>query len=418
MQQKFSNRMVSMPKSFVREILKISQDSEVISFTGELPHSLLFQVDEIKKATEQVLLVNGKEEIQYCQEKGYYPLRKFIASRYFHRFGIDISPEDILITNCSQQGLDLLGKIFLDKGDNVIIEKPGNLSVIQAFSAYEPKVNTVNLLDDGIDNLELERLLKEINPKFIYTVPNFQNPTGVSHQLEKRVATAELVSKYNTILIEDDTYGELRFIGQDLPLMKQFAFQNTILLGSFSKIVASGFGLGWVVANKEIMEKLVIAKNGVDSYDNFFPQKVLYRFLMKGNFDLEMTKIKEGYQKQRDAMVLALEKYFPKTVEFTRPEGGMFIWVTLPEGISAEKVFEEAARLKVVFVPGGTFYRKALEVNKLRLTYTNFDDATIEEGIKRLGNAIRRVIDASIARRYVFEEFIEDRDLSINSINK
>lgn len=388
----FASRMSNIQKSFIREILKVTVDPQVISFAGGLPNPSSFPVEEVGKAAQKVLTEDGSNVLQYSTTEGYLPLRQYIADRYMKKKGIEVEPDEILITNGSQQGLDLIGKVFLDKGDDIIIEKPGYLGAIQALSIFEPKLHAVSLLDDGIDTDSLEKALKEHNPKLFYAVPNFQNPSGITYTAQNREKVASILHNYNTIFIEDDPYGELRFMGQDVPSMKTYLKDNVILLGSFSKIIAPGMRLGWICAKREIMEKLIIAKQASDLHTNYFSQRVAHQYLADNDVDNHIQKIRKLYKGQRDCMVSMIEKYFPQEVKSTKPEGGMFLWATLPEGFSSLELFEIASKEKVVFVPGDPFYINEKGTNTMRLNYTNSTEDKIEEGIKRLSAAIKGII--------------------------
>ncbi len=389
MKTQFADRMQHVQKSFIREILKVTLNPEVISFAGGLPNPDSFPVEEISAAAQKVLSQDGKNAMQYSTTEGYLPLRQMISDRYVHRFGLHISPDEILITNGSQQALDLLGKVFLNKGDNVAIERPGYLGAIQAFSIFEPEFHSVPLNEDGVDLELLETELQSHSPKLFYTVPNFQNPSGLTYSYENRKKTAEILYRHSTVLIEDDPYGELRFLGQNVPPVKAFLGENSVLLGSFSKIVAPSMRLGWICANREITEKLITAKQAADLHTNFFSQRVVTQYLTDNDLDLHIGKIKTMYKLQRDCMVEMIERYFPAEVKYTQPEGGMFLWVTLPKPMSSITLFESASKVNVAFVPGDPFYVNENYVNTLRLNYTNSNPTEIEEGIKRLGRVIR-----------------------------
>lgn len=388
----FAERMNKVQKSFIREILKVTENPDVISFAGGLPNPLSFPVKEIQEASQKVINEDGNAVFQYSTTEGYLPLRKYIAERYLKRFGLEIHYDEILITNGSQQGLDLIGKVLLNKNDNVLIERPGYLGAIQAFSMFEPVFHSVPLNEDGIDINSLESALDAHKPKLFYTVPNFQNPSGITYSAKNREMAAAILKRYNTILIEDDPYGELRFMGEDLPPIRTYLKDNSIMLGSFSKIVAPGMRLGWICAKGEIMEKLIVAKQAADLHSNYYSQRVIYQFLVDNDLECHIKKIKQLYKEQRDCMVSAIERHFPKEVKCTKPEGGMFLWLTLPEGISALSLFKLAAKENVAFVPGDPFYVNEKGINTLRLNYTNSNEKMIEEGIKRLAKATREIL--------------------------
>ncbi len=384
----FSDRISDVPRSFIREILKTTIRPEIISFAGGLPNRDLFPVEEIQEATMHVLQHDLKESLQYSTSEGYLPLREYIAGRYLSRHQLKVHPDEILITNGSQQGLDLLGKILLNEGDTVILEKPAYLGAIQALSLYRPRFETVPLLARGADTAALAEILGRCTPKLFYSVPNFQNPSGITYDEDVRRAVSALLQPGRTFFIEDDPYGELRFRGADRPSFRHFIPDKTILLGSFSKIVVPSFRLGWIVAPPQIMEKLIVAKQAADLHTNFFCQKIIHRYLTTNDLDAHIAKIRAAYGRQCDAMLTAMKKYFPGDIEYTEPEGGMFIWATLPEGKIALRIFEKAITNNVAFVPGDPFYVVPGEYSTMRLNFSCVDPATIEEGIRRLSAVI------------------------------
>ena len=375
-------------KSFIREILKVTEDSNIISFAGGLPNPAFFPVKEIAEAAAKIFEMDGRNVLQYSTTEGYLPLRKYIAERYLKRNGLKIHPDQILITNGSQQGLDLIGKAFLNKGDEVVIESPGYLGAIQAFSIYEPTFKSVSLLDDGIDIDMLKKTVRDEQIKLVYTVPTFQNPSGITYSRQKRKDVANILEKHDVIFIEDNPYYELRFAGEDLPLIRNFREENSILLGSFSKIVSPGLRLGWICTTNEIMEKIIIAKQASDLHSNYLAQRIVYQYLIDNDIDKHIIKIRDAYKIRRDLMVSMISEHFPEEIEFTKPEGGMFLWITLPEKISSLDLFEHAIKENVAFVPGNPFYVNGGGNNTLRLNFSNSDEEQIEIGIKRLANII------------------------------
>lgn len=385
----FADRMGRVQKSFIREILKVTQDPSIISFGGGLPNPSSFPVIEISDAVGKVLRTSGEDALQYSTTEGYLPLREIIAERYARR-GLKVSPHNVLITSGSQQGIDLTGKVFIDKGDRVLVEGPTYLATLQAYGLYEPLFRSIALEEDGPDLAGLERELAA-GIKLFYAVPNFQNPTGITYSLKKRRAVARLLEEHDTVLVEDDPYGEIRFIGEDLPPVKSL-MERSILLGSFSKIVSPGMRLGWLVAPDDIIEKVIVAKQATDLHTNYFVQRVVHRYMADNDVDAHIAKIKALYRTQRDRMVAAIEAHFPEGVQCTKPEGGMFLWVTLPEGVSSVRLFNLAIREKVAFVPGRAFFADGSGDNTLRLNYTNSRPEAIDAGIERLGNAIRKLM--------------------------
>ena len=387
----FSDRISDVPRSFIREILKVAVDPEVISFAGGLPNRELFPVAPLQEATARVFEEQGRDVLQYSTTEGDIGLREFISRRYLEKQGLDIPVENILITNGSQQGLDLLGKVFLNTGDGVVIEEPGYLGAIQAFSLYRCRFLPVPVSDEGMDIAGLCESVEQ-DPKLMYTVPNFQNPAGISYSDENRRRVAEALSGKRTLLVQDDPYGDLRFAGEPKISFKTLLPEQTVLLGSFSKTVVPAFRLGWIVAPNEIMARLITAKQAADLHTNSFSQRVIHRFLQDNDLDAHIRRITEVYGRQRGAMLDCVKRHFPEQVRCTRPEGGMFLWAELPEDVSSMKLFEMAIKDKVAFVPGHPFYVGREWVNTLRLNFSCVDEETIEVGMKRLGKCMERLI--------------------------
>ncbi len=391
----FSDRITDVPRSFIREILKVAIDPTVISFAGGLPNRELFPIEEIRKATNKVFNLHGRDIFQYSNSEGYLKLREYISERYRQQKGLAVPVEDILITSGSQQGLDLLGKILLNDGDSLIIEEPGYLGAIQAFSIYQPKFLPVPVNEQGMDAGKLREAMSSEKPKLMYTVPNFQNPSGISYSLKNRTEIAQILRDTTTILIEDDPYDELRFEGEAKPSFKELLPDNTVLLGSFSKTIVPGFRLGWIVAPKLIMEKLIIAKQATDLHTSHFTQAIIYQYLTDNDLDSHISKIRTAYGNQCRAMLRSIRKHFPPDVSRTTPEGGMFVWAELPRGAVALDLFEIAVKDKVIFVPGDPFYVNKKRTQTMRLNFSCVDEETIEIGIGRLGAAIRELLRKS-----------------------
>jgi 2-aminoadipate transaminase len=392
MKELFADRMAKTHKSFIREILKVTQDDKVISFAGGLPNPKLFPVKEFADACRKVLLQDGENVLQYSTTEGYLPLREFIAERYFVKRGLKANPDEILITNGSQQCLDLVGKVFLNKGDRIIIERPGYLGAIQAFGIFEPEFVPIPLLEDGMDIDLLEKALKANRTKMFHTVINFQNPSGVTYSRQKREKLADIIKNYNMVLVEDNPYGELRFMGEDLPSMKNYLPASTVVLGSFSKVVTPGLRLGWICAGRDVMEKIIVAKQSSDLHSNYLSQRAVYQYLTDNDLDEHILNIRKVYKKQRDLMVSMIKNHFPEEIKCTKPEGGMFLWVTLPEKVSSSDLFKLAVEENVVFVPGKAFYVDGGGENTLRLNFSNSDAEKIEDGIKRLAKVVKRML--------------------------
>lgn len=386
----FADRITDVPRSFIREILKVALDPEIISFAGGLPNRELFPVRELTDATNDAFQIYGNDIFQYSNSEGFIKLREYIASVYREK-DLPVSPENILITNGAQQGLDLLGKVLLNDGDGVIMEEPGYLGAIQAFSLYKPKFSPVAVSENGMDLNQLKLRVSEGNHKLVYSVPNFQNPSGITYSAKNREEVSNIIKDKGMFIIEDDPYGDLRFSGDAKPSFKKYLPKQTILLGSFSKTVVPGFRIGWIVAPDAIFEKLLIAKQSSDLHTCHFTQYIIYQYLIKNDINSHIRKVISTYGEQCRSMVESIQAYFPAHVASTRPEGGMFLWVTLPPPLSAMDLFNLAVKEKVIFVPGDPFYINKKGVNTLRLNFSCVDSETIKTGIKRLGEAIARM---------------------------
>jgi len=389
MDQLFADRIQDVPRSFIREILNLALQDDVISFAGGLPNRLLFPVDEIREVTDQILSESGAEVLQYGSSEGDLGLREWISARYQQKQGLDIPVERILITSGSQQGLDLLGKVLINADDPILIESPGYLGAIQAFSVYRAKFHAVDVTPQGMDIEQLQQALRQHQPKLAYTVSNFQNPSGISYSQLNKQAVAEALEGQKTLLIDDDPYGELRFSGETTTPFWSLLPGQTVILGSFSKIVVPGLRLGWIVAPPSLIDKLLIAKQASDLHTSLLPQRMMHRYLTQYSLDKHIKLIVDKYGRQRDAMLQAIDRYFPSQIEVTRPDGGMFLWATLPEPLAAKTVFELAVKEGVVFVPGDPFYTSERTVRTLRLNFSCVDEATIETGIRILGGVLK-----------------------------
>jgi len=389
---RFARRMEKTPRSFIREILKVTENPDIISFAGGLPNPALFDVEGISAAAADVLNDNGARALQYATTEGDPRLRSFIAERYRKRFNLSVSPDEILITNGSQQCLDLIGKVFINPGDRVAIERPGYLGAIQAFSLYEPAFVPVPLDHEGLVTRDLARHLEEGEIPLLYGIPNSQNPSGITWSEKRRNELAGILRDSGTIFIEDDAYGELTFSGAALPPVFSECPDQTILTGSFSKILSPGMRLGWICAREEIMEKIIIAKQASDLHSNFLSQQIAARYLADTPIDTHIRKIREAYQRQCSCMLEMIESELPDSVESTRPQGGMFIWLTLPEGCSSMEVFHAAMRKNVAVLPGLPFYVDGGGGDTLRLNFSNSSEMRIVTGIGRLGKVIRGLV--------------------------
>lgn len=385
----FADRMEGIPKSFIREILKVAISPDIISFAGGLPNRELFPVQELKESAMKVLDSAGGDALQYSSTEGYRPLREYITSYYASKHDIHISPDDILITSGSQQGLDLLGKVLVNQNDRVVIEEPGYLGAIQALSLYRPNYVPVKLNDDGMDTEQLKVIIQNNDPKLMYVVPEFQNPSGISYSQETRQRVAELAGSKSMYIIEDNPYIDLRFEGTGSGSFYHYLPEKTILLGTFSKTCVPGFRTGWIVAKGKLMEKLIIAKQAADLHTNTFAQMLLYQYLNDFDIDKHIEKIIKAYGHQGRTMIKAIQEYFPPDIKSTKPKGGMFLWVKLPDHISAFELFEKSLKKKVAFVPGDPFYiDKRKYYSTFRLNFSCSDESTINEGITRIGESI------------------------------
>ncbi|WP_313233563.1 aminotransferase-like domain-containing protein [Tissierella praeacuta] len=386
----YAKRMDNIKASEIRELLKLTQQPNIISFAGGMPAPESFPIEELVKIGKDVLENTGTLALQYGPTEGYQPLRDAIAKR-MAKVKVDVKAENILVTSGSQQGLDFAAKIFINPGDIIVCESPTYLGAINAFKAYEPKFIEVSTDKDGMDMEELEEVLKNNeNVKFIYVIPDFQNPSGKTWSIERRIKLVELANKYNIGIIEDNPYGELRFEGEVLPAVKHFDTEGRVaFLGTFSKILCPGLRLGWVVADKEFLNKFILVKQGADLQSSTISQMEVAKFLETYNIDEHIQKIIDIYKVRRDVMIKTMEEEFPEGVSFTYPEGGLFTWVVLPEYMNARELALKALEQNVAYVPGGSFFPNGGNENTFRLNYSNMNEEKIVEGIKRLGKVIK-----------------------------
>lgn len=391
MQLQFAKRMSDIKASEIREILKVTEQDNVISFAGGLPAPELFPIEEINKVNQIVLQESGTKALQYTTTEGYIPLRDWIANRMNARLGTSFDKDNILITHGSQQGLDLSGKVFLDEGDIVLCESPTYLAAISAFKAYGCRFIEIPTDEYGMDMSVLENILKNTERvKLIYVIPDFQNPTGKTWTLERRKKLAVLSERYNVAVIEDNPYGELRFEGEHLSSVKSFDTTGNILCtGSFSKIFCPGFRIGWIAGEKDIIRKYVLVKQGTDLQCNTIAQMVISEYLTRYDIDEHISKIIEVYKKRRNITIECIERYFPQNIKFTRPEGGLFTWIELPESISARDILDRCLEKKVAFVPGDSFFPNASKDNTLRINYSNMPEDKIEKGLKIIAEVVK-----------------------------
>ncbi|MBN2149508.1 MAG: PLP-dependent aminotransferase family protein [Anaerolineales bacterium] len=398
---RFAQRTQRMASSAIRELLKLTEKPDIISFAGGLPAPDVFPVDEFRAACDRVLIDYGAQALQYSTTEGYLPLREMIA-RHTARYGINVTPENILITSGSQQALDLIGKVLINPGDRILVEAPTYLGALQAWNAYAAEYVTVPMDDDGMITDKLEEALRS-GPKFIYALPNFQNPTGVTMSLERREKLIALADRYGVPIIEDDPYGQLRYEGEHLPSIVALDGQfrengdacyrgNVIYLSTFSKTLAPGLRLAWVIAPPEVIRKLVQAKQGADLHTAIFTQMVAYEVAHGGFLDRHIWLIRRVYGERRNMMLEAMDEFFPTTVRWTHPKGGLFLWGTLPEGIKSSDALQRAVEQQVAFVPGGPFYPSGGGDTTMRLNFSYPSPENIRAGIQRLGRVLHEMI--------------------------
>jgi len=397
-EHRFAQRTQRIKGSAIRELLKFSERPDVISFGGGMPAPEIFPVKEFQEACIRVLQNNGPQALQYSTTEGYLPLRKYLVDS-MAKNGINITPDNVLITSGSQQALDLIGKIFINHGDRILVENPTYLGALQAWNAYGAEYVSVPLDEKGMNTDHLEEALR-YGPKFIYVLPNFQNPTGVTLTLERRKRLIELADHFGIPIIEDDPYGQLRYEGANIPPVVVIDSQmrnstglysgNVIYLSTFSKILAPGIRLAWIVAPQEVIQKLVLAKQGMDLNTATFNQHIAFEVAKDGFIERYVPTIRKVYNERRDAMMDALTEHMPDGVKWTHPEGGLFLWITLPGKLDSVELFKESVEEKVAFVPGESFYANGGGRNTMRLNFSFVSPEKINEGIARLGNVMKR----------------------------
>ena len=391
MEYKFASRMDRMKASEIRELLKLTARPDIISFAGGLPAPELFPVKEIAQVSHDLVLKEGQKLLQYATTEGRPTLREKIAKRMTEKYGTPVDMNDILITTGSQQCLDFAGKLFLDPGDVVLCESPSYLGALNAFNAYQPVFKEVPTDGEGIIPEELDKILATTPKcKFIYVIPDFQNPTGICWSLERRKKFIEVINKYDLPVFEDNPYGELRYRGESFPTLKSMDTKGLVsFLGTFSKIFCPGLRLGWIAGPHAIVEKFVMIKQSADLHTSNFDQGVADAYMDTYDLDAHVKEIVELYGHRRDLILKTMEEEFPEGVEFTRPDGGLFLWVTVPEGVSARKVFDKCIEQKVAAVIGDAFYPNDKTDRSMRVNYSCMPDDKIVEGVKRMAKAIK-----------------------------
>ncbi len=402
---RYAQRTLGIKSSAIRELLKVTQKPEIISFGGGLPAPDVFPVKRFEEACHKVLSENGAQALQYGPTEGYQPLREMIA-RNLARYGILAKPENVLITSGSQQALDLIGKLLINRGDRVLVEAPTYLGALQAFNVYGAQYVSVPVDHDGLITEQLEASIRA-GAKFMYVLPNFQNPAGVTLSEGRRHQLIVLADKYGIPIVEDDPYGKLRYEGEHIPPLvvldrqnlsrdEGFTLGNVIYLSTFSKTLAPGIRLAWMVAPEDVISKLVQLKQAADLHTSTFAQHVAYEVAADGFLDRHVKLIRQVYRERRDAMLHALHEYFPQEVTWTQPHGGLFLWVTMPEGVDSQGLFAAALAENVAFVPGDAFYAPNNGTNghheggrHMRLNFSYCQPEQIHEGIRRLSVAVK-----------------------------
>ncbi len=388
----FSKAAFGLESSIIRDILKYSNQPGVISFSGGLPAPDLFPIDELKDAADRVLTRFGMQALQYGLSMGYPPLREYIAERMSVSGGIHLTADNILITSGSQQGLDVVGRAFLERDQHVVCSRPTYLGALQAFNFYGTKYALVDMDDQGMMVDTIDEVIKGKNPRIIYVVPNFQNPSGVTLNEERRRILVEKAHKYRIPIVDDNPYGELRYSGTPMPSIKSIGGQAVIQLGTFSKIISPGLRIGWIAASRQLMGVFERVKQSTDLHTNQFAQLMIYEFVRTGALERHIEVIIKAYSKKLDTMLSAMKEFFPESVKWTKPEGGLFLWVMLPEGVNSADLFKPAIEEKVAFVPGKPFHPDGSGANTMRLNFSNASPENIREGIKRLGRVFAKFI--------------------------
>lgn len=373
----------------VGEILKVAASPNVISFAGGLPAPELFPTSELQQATDRVYQTSAESALQYSNSNGFHRLREILAQRMARR-GVSCDADNIAITTGSQQSIDLISKMFINRGDTILVEKPTYMSALDVFNTYGAKIVGVEMDDDGLRMDALEQALKDHpEAKFLYTVPTFQNPTGRTLPVDRRQRMVELARQYDIVIIEDDPYGQLRFAGDPVPAVKSFDSDGRVFyLSTFSKTLTPGLRTGWVVADPAFIKHFTVIKQSADLHTDNVAQQVIAEFLTDFNIDEHIAKIRQVYRQREQLMIEQIQKHFPTGVKYTNPDGGLFIWVEIPGNINTQDLFDQCIKNNVAFVPGEPFYPGEPESGAFRLNFSNMSEEKIKDGIQRLGKAI------------------------------
>lgn len=386
----FSDRANRIKASEIRELLKLTTRPEILSFAGGLPAAELFPLEALGQVAKEVILEEGHVALQYSPTEGFQDLREMIIAQRLNKVGIDATLEEICITSGSQQALDFVGKMFINEGDSVMVESPTYLGALNAFLAYGPQYLEIPLKSDGLDLDVLERMLQDGHKgKFLYTIPDYQNPSGITLSLEKRKKLMTLANKYDLIVVEDAPYAELVLSGEQLPPLKSMDPEGRVIyLGTFSKTFTPGLRIGWVVASNALINKFVQIKQGSDLQTSSLDQRIAARYMKQYHLDDHIDRIKVVYKKRRDVMIQTMKEHFHKDITFVESTGGLFTWVCLKEGLDTKKIMEEALTEHVAFVPGVSFFASGDQHNYMRLNYSCMPEDKIKLGMERLSKVL------------------------------
>lgn len=395
MEYRISEKMQALKPSAIREIFKALTDPTIISLAAGNPSPESFPVEDLARISSEIFSDSSTTALQYSVTEGYPPLREDVKARLASRFGIGRDFDMTIITSGGQQGIELLCKTMCDEGDTVIVEEPSFIGALNAFRSNGAKLVGIPMEDDGIDIGKLEDAMKN-NPraKILYLIPTFQNPSGTCMSLEKRKKVYDLAKKYNIIILEDNPYGELRFAGEEIPTIKSFDEDGYVVYsGSYSKVLSAGMRIGFICGPEAIVQKMVVAKQVEDVHTNIFFQMLCHRYIAECDMDKHVADIRKLYKHKCDLMLSELDKKMPKCVRYTRPEGGLFLWCTLPDNISQPDFVKAAMAKKVAVVPGQTFNSDPNSPSQsFRLNYSTPSDEQIVEGIDRLAETVKSML--------------------------
>lgn len=395
-ESRYADRARGMKASEIRELLKLTQQPDIISFAGGLPSPKSFPTVDIAEVTTHIMLTDAESALQYGTTEGYHRLREWCAFQS-KKEGIDAAIDNVVIINGSQQGLDITSKILLDRGDTVIVEAPSYLGGLGAMRSYQPDFISIKMDDDGLVIDHLAETLKKMEspPKLLYTVPTFQNPAGVTMPEKRRKQLVDLAHEYDFVIMEDNPYGDLRYSGKPQRSIKAFDDDGRVIyLSTFSKIFSPGMRLAWVIGEEDFIRKFIIAKQSTDLCTNSFVQRILYEYCRRNLFEDHIMMIREMYKEKRDIMLEGMEEYFPEECSWTKPDGGLFLWARMPEYINTKNMISEAIKQQVAYVHGAAFFVDGTGTNTMRLCFSYASDDKIREGIKRLGRVIENEIKA------------------------